>query len=49
MAQLEKDQFIKELTSMTIEEINNLIKEKGKKPKPEPVIYFVDEEKRDLI
>ena len=49
MDQLKRDKFIKELTSMSIEEINNLIKEKGKKPKPEPIIYFLDEEERDKI
>lgn len=38
-----KDEFIKTLASMTPEEINNLIKEKGKKPKlVKPLIKVVE-------
>lgn len=41
---IKKENFIKELASMSIEEINKLIKEKGKRPKLIPPIYFMDEE-----
>lgn len=31
--EVNKDNFIKRLSSMTVDEINQLIREKGKKPK----------------
>lgn len=43
MDEKKKKSFIDELTSMTKEEINDFIKKKGKKPKPIPLIYFMDE------
>ena len=33
---------------MTIDEINEFIKQKGKRPKPIPLIYFADKEDKPL-
>lgn len=40
MKKIEKESFIKILSSMTPEEINRIIENKGKKPKPIPLVVF---------
>lgn len=44
MDDVKKENFIKKLTEMSKEEINEYIKRKGKKPKCIPLIYYVDKE-----
>lgn len=48
MDDLKKEDFIKKLSNMTIDEINEFIKQKGKRPKPIPLIYFADKEDKPL-
>lgn len=48
MNDLKKEDFIRKLASMSIEDINIYIKQKGKKPKPIPLIYFADKEDKLL-
>lgn len=48
MDDLKKQNFIEKLTEMSIEEINEFIKQKGKKPKSIPLIYFADKEDKPL-
>lgn len=48
MDDLKKENFINKLASMTIEEINDFLKQKGKRPKPIPLIYFADKEDKPL-
>lgn len=45
MDDIKKSNFIKELTTMTKEEIDDFLKRKGKEPKLIPLIYFVEKEK----
>ena len=35
-----KDTFLKILASATPQEINEIIEERGKEPKPRPIVYF---------
>jgi hypothetical protein len=37
---IQKEDFIKLLSLMTPEEINKMIEQKGKKPKPIPIVVF---------
>jgi len=37
---INKESFIKILSSLTPEEINKIIEQKGKKPKPIPMVIF---------
>lgn len=37
---IEKEDFIKIISALTPQEINRLIEEKGKKPKPIPMVIF---------
>lgn len=37
---IKKDDFIQLLSLMTPEEINKMIEQKGKKPKPIPIVVF---------
>ena len=39
-AKYDKDSFLKILSSATPQEINNIIEERGKEPKPRPLVYF---------
>lgn len=48
MDEIKKENFIQQLTDMSIEEINEFIKQKGKRPKPIPLIYFADKDDKPL-
>jgi hypothetical protein len=37
---IDRESFIKILSTMTPEEVNKLIEQKGKKPKPIPMVIF---------
>ncbi|MDD3122026.1 MAG: hypothetical protein PHC62_00755 [Candidatus Izemoplasmatales bacterium] len=42
MDDIKKENFIKKLTEMSKEEIDEFIKKKGKRPKPIPLIYYME-------
>ncbi len=42
MEERKKNDFIKQLTSMTKEEIADFIKQNGKQAKPIPLVYFLE-------